>query len=52
VNLARRSLLGTGLAATAAALTGCGRSGSATDAPAWAEPVAVSGEPQDFLTVR
>jgi len=40
VNLARRSLLGTGLAATAAALTGCGRSGSATDAPAWAEPVA------------
>jgi CubicO group peptidase (beta-lactamase class C family) len=40
VNLARRTLLGTGLAATAATLTGCGRNAPTGDAPAWAEPVA------------
>ncbi|MCU7724902.1 beta-lactamase family protein [Actinoplanes sp. KI2] len=40
MNIGRRTLLGTGLAATAAALTGCGRTAPAGDAPVWAEPVA------------
>ena len=40
MNLGRRTLLGTGLAATAAALTACGRNAATGDAPAWAEPVA------------
>lgn len=44
VNLARRTLLGTGIAATATALTGCGRNTSAGNAPVFAEPVA-TGQP-------
>lgn len=47
VNLARRTLLGTGLAATAATLTGCDRNTPTADAPAWAEPVATE-EPLAF----
>ncbi|GIE93980.1 serine hydrolase domain-containing protein [Paractinoplanes rishiriensis] len=46
MNLPRRAVLSTGLAATAALLTGCNR-GSATDAaPTWAEPV-TTGQPLD-----
>jgi CubicO group peptidase (beta-lactamase class C family) len=41
VSLARRTVLSTGLAATVAALSGCGRSGA--DSPTWAEPVAAGG---------
>jgi CubicO group peptidase (beta-lactamase class C family) len=42
VNLARRTVLGTGLAATAAALTGCGRPSSTPTGALWAEPAASS----------
>jgi len=45
VTVRRRVVLSTGLAATAAVLTGCGRSGGA--GPVWAEPVApvAAGQP-------
>jgi serine-type D-Ala-D-Ala carboxypeptidase len=41
VNLARRTVLGTGIAATTAVLTGCGRSDAAAQAT-WAEPVSTA----------
>jgi CubicO group peptidase (beta-lactamase class C family) len=44
VNLARRAVLGAGLAATAATVTGCNRAATSTAPPAWADPAA-TGEP-------